>query len=667
MGEPRALDQTRTKQASPADTSVTAAESGFSWWLVAFGAVLVIGNVYWVIRMEALPGLAYPTDVAIFFNAVFSLFVLVGLNHLVRLISPRLALKQSQLLLLYSMISFGSALAGNTTLQWLVPVMTWSFWAATPANNWDNLINPDLPRFATVSDPHILRGFYEGGVSPYQTEIIGAWAGPIAAWTVFVLALFTVMICLNVLVRRRWLDDEHISCPLVYLPVEISHPRGRLLRNKLFWVGFAGGASINIWNRLAFYYPAVPQLHINGLGSGNMAAHLTNPPWNAIKLLPRSFHPFIIGLGYFMPSDFLFSLWFFYLFWKAQLVGGAAMGIARIPGFPFDHFQCLGAYVMFACYTLWLERDYLREVYQTVVGQSTRLSREEGATSYRLAAGGIAVGAFVLIWFSSAIGMHLPIILGFFGIYYILAVSITRMRAQFGVPFHSVHGASAGHALPKGLGTANIAKQDLIGLAMSSAFNRDYRAHPMPFHMEAMKMQQTTGGTVRGTTLALVVAGFVSTLAIFWAFLHLCYALGATAKGGLDIWGGDLTYNALSDWLTVKEGMHIGPMVAMFVGGTFVWFLYTMHLRLVSWPFHPLAYAISASAQGQFMINYVWMPLFIAWVIKTNITRYGGHRAYQMCVPIFMGIIVGEFIAGSTGNLLAFAFGWARRFALFVP
>ena len=38
-------------------------------------------------------------------------------------------------------------------------------------------------------------------------------------------ALLLVMICINVLLRKRWLDGEHLSCPLVALPLVFKPAR----------------------------------------------------------------------------------------------------------------------------------------------------------------------------------------------------------------------------------------------------------------------------------------------------------------------------------------------------------------------------------------------------------------------------------------------------------
>jgi len=61
------------------------------------------------------------------------------------------------------------------------------------------------------------------------------------------------------------------------------------------------------------------------------------------------------------------------------------------------------------------------------------------------------------------------------------------------------------------------------------------------------------------------------------------------------------------------------------------------------------------------------MPLFIAWVIKSAIIKYGGHKVYQLGMPLFLGLILGEFAGGSMINLVSFALGLPRPFGIFVP
>src|SRR5262249_25263066 len=149
--------------------------------------------------------------------------------------------------------------------------------------------------------------------------------------------------------------------------------------------------------------------------------------------------PFLIGLGMLMPVDFLFSAWFFYLFWKAQLVVTASFAWDIDPRFPYPNAQAFGAYIAFFVYTFWLSRRYLVGVARRIVGAPSEVDDTGRPVSFRAAAFGIAAGMAVLIWFCAALGMSPVLALVFFVIYFALALAITRMRAELGTPVHDLH------------------------------------------------------------------------------------------------------------------------------------------------------------------------------------------------------------------------------------
>ncbi len=68
---------------------------------------------------------------------------------------------------------------------------------------------------------------------------------------------------------------------------------------------------------------------------------------------------------------------------------------------------------------------------------------------------------------------------------------------------------------------------------------------------------------------------------------------------------------------------------------------------------HPVGYAIS----GSWSMNCLWLPIFIAWLAKLLITRYGGHRTFTRALPFALGMVLGEFIIGSLWCILGIALG----------
>ncbi len=615
---------------------------GVTWRSVLVGLIVAVLNAYWVQHVEALQAMMLSTAISLLMNAVFTLLVISLLNLLVERFAPRLALNRPELLLIYSMACLGTVGGSRDFNQLLIPVMTWSFQMANPGNNWDALFNSDLPGWLTVRDPQALRGLYEGGMNLYQADILSAWVLPVAMWTVFATALVVVMICANLLIRKQWLDSEHLACPLVDLPVEISQPR-RLMGRKLFWLGLGLAAALDTWNSFAMVYPTLPEVAINCV---NIGSTVTARPWNAVGIVFRAFYPMVIGMGYLMPSDFLFSCWFFYLFWKVEMVVGAAFGLDQIRDFPFANFQGFGAYLLFAVYALWLGRAHLRRIYQSIVSPASGSADDQESKRYRMAVAGIAAGLAFLVWFSVRMGMQAWLGLVFFLIYYILAVAVTRMRAQFGAPIHDLSHTEPDRIITAVLGSRAIPRKGLIGMAMYFWFSRTYRPLPMTYQLEAIKMQERTGAGLRGVAQVLVAATTIGFIAATWASLHYNYGVGAAAEG--HIISGQWTFAKLAGWLTSPEGTRWGPTIAIVVGGAVTLFLQTMRLRYVNWPFHPLGFALA----GGFQMNVVWMQLLIAWLLKTGVIKYAGYKLYGQLMPFFLGLIVGQCLVGCIASTI---------------
>jgi len=50
-------------------------------------------------------------------------------------------------------------------------------------------------------------------------------------------------------------------------------------------------------------------------------------------------------------------------------------------------------------------------------------------------------------------------------------------------------------------------------------------------------------------------------------------------------------------------------------------------------------------------MEHMWFSLFVAWVVKSLLTRYGGHTALKRAVPLAMGLVMGDFLMGSLWSL----------------
>ncbi len=621
---------------------------------VLLAVLLIPVNALWVVKMEVTRYAGHPTTISLFFNVVFWLVLLLLANGVLRRLVPRVALLPGELLTVYLMLALSSALAGHDMIEVLTPILSHSAHFATATNEWASNILPYVPPWLSVSDPEALEEFYNGRASLYAPHNLKAWLTPVLAWTGFLTLLGFVMLCLNSLLRRQWTENERLAYPLVALPIEMVSPRTQLFKSRLFWLGALLVGTMEIWNGLAYLYPSMPMLPLKMQGGEpDLARYLTSPPWNAIGSTPMALYPFGVALGMLLPVDLLFSSWFFAWVWRAQRVVGSAYGFSSLPGFPYIESQSFGAYVGVAVFALWVSRRHFIAIFNALFDPKMDMDDANEPLPYRYAAWGLLLGSLGIFLFCHLCGMTPLVILAFFVIYFLLAVAITRMRGELGVPAHDLHRAGPDTMLPTLFGPTQFSRSDLAMFSLFYGFNRAYRAHPMPIQLEGFKIAEQAGGSYRRLFGAMLLAVGVGALAGFWANLDQGYRFGAAGRMGppnvMLIFGGE-PWSRMGGWLSagpnVSEQYHNGVAVVVGFGATLL--LNALRLRLAWFPFHPVGYAISSS----WSLNHLWMPLLVAWFLKLMLLRYGGLKAYRQALPFFLGMILGECVVGSLWTLV---------------
>jgi hypothetical protein len=113
------------------------------------------------------------------------------------------------------MLSIATSICSHNMMEILVTIMGHPFYYATPENDWKDLFWQYLLRWLLVDDEKTLQGYYEGASTLYTKEHILAWAKPMGFWVLFTTAgLIFVMLCINVIVRKQWTDNERLTYPL---------------------------------------------------------------------------------------------------------------------------------------------------------------------------------------------------------------------------------------------------------------------------------------------------------------------------------------------------------------------------------------------------------------------------------------------------------------------
>ena len=621
---------------------------------VVLGTLAIPLNAFWITQVE-LNRWSFPTSLVPFYNAIFTLALIALCNAALTRYAPAERLRSAELLVVYLMASIASSLCSHNMMEVLVTTIPHAHYNASPLNEWGTRVLPYLPSWLVVSDPDALTGYYQGESTFWRWRTLRAWAPAIGWWTLFTTALLSVMLALALLLRRQWTEREKLTYPIIQLPLALAGEEASVWRQRSLWVGFGITGAATVYNGIATLVPAVPALPLKRVLE--IQPLLPELPWNAIRWTPVTVHPHLIGLGFLMPLDLLFSSWFFYWALRWQRIAKAAFGLRMLPEFPYEKEQTLGAYLAVALIALWMGRRHLRAF--AVAAWRGRRDSTDDPVAPRVVLLCIAGGIVGLAYFSQAAGLALGIGLAFFVIYYLLAVAMTRMRAEFGFPIHDAHYPQGpDFAVWMSMGTRRLGPQNLTVLALYHWFNRTYASHPMPHQLEAFKMGERLGArrkTYAQIAGVLLLAVVLSVLTTFVVILHSFYRHGSAT--GYYTWGGSggfgrETYWWLDRWLDNPTEPNAMGVAFVGVGFAVASFFHFMRTRYMWWSLHPLGYAVSTSWGA-----HVWSSFLIAWLAKWGALKFGGIGFYRRAVPFFLGVILGEFLVGSVWNWVAILFG----------
>ncbi len=633
----------------------TEKRTGVTIIALLLGLILIPINCYWVVKAEIIKATIHATILALFFNVIFCIFVLTLLNHLIKRFLPRWSLSQAELLLIYTMLSVSTGLFGIDLMTLLVPSMGHAFWFATPENEWRTVFWRYLPKWLTVSDQSALRGYYEGESSFWTAKHLAAWSVPIIAWSIFIFVFMFVALCINVILRKQWMQEEKLSYPIIQLPLEMTSDSSGFFKNHLMWIGFAISGGFNLIQGLHYLYPVIPAPRLEY----NLAPLLTQRPWNAIDWLPINLYPFIIGLAYFMPLDLSLSFWFFYLFWKAQLVFRGIVGWGAMPGSRLSA-QVSGAWLGIGLLAIFNSRKHIIKVLKGIVrlretngNGNHRLDDSEEPMRYRTAVLGVIFGMIFLVLFWHQAGMSLWVGAVFFGMYFIFVIAATRMRAELGPPAHELHTSGPDWVLLETFGNKPFTPGDLSCFSLLYWTNYGYRCHPMPHQLEGFKLADRGGINAKRMNLAIILATAVGIIAAFLTLLSLFYDYGGTARvEGYSMGPSWTAFNRLQRQLYGVLNPDYSIMKQRSFGIVFTFFLMFMRRRFVWWRLHPVGYAVSAG----WSVSWMWFSVFLSWLIKWFILRMGGLRIYRKTTPLFLGLILGQFVVGSGWTIISVIF-----------
>ena len=616
---------------------------GISHRIILIGTILIPINCFWlVLSRQPYQYQTIHTIISPFFNVVFIVFVLALFNRPMTKFAPRLSLTHGELIIIYIMLSLTSAIQSFQMMQTLVPVMEYPFRVASPENDWQNLFARYIPPWLSVSDKGVLQTYFRGESTLYVEQHIQPWLIPALCWSAFVVMLVLVMGAIAVLFKRPWVENERLSYPIIQLPLELTNPRTPVLKSRLLWLGFGISGGIALINGLSSLYPVVPRLRIHPY-ENELSNLFTTKPWSTIGSLQLGLVFSVIGLAFFMPLDMSFSCAFFFFLMKVQRVIAEMLGARHVAytGYLVSlNQQSFGALVGMAVIAIWVNRKYFRVMFRRVSGVDS-----DEQSNYRKAVLTIVLGIGFMTLFLWKAGMAIWLSLSFFLLYYLVSLGLTRFRAEMGVPMHDFHFTGPDQMLPDVFGARRIGYRNLTVMSMLGFFNFTYRGHPQPHQMEGLAMLDRAGVGNKRIFLAMTAALVVGTLSLFWVYLHVAYSSGGSSLQRY----ADVIYTRVADWIAYpSKKIEVSGIQTIGIGFGVSIFLIAMRQRFLWWRLHPGGYAIANSLD----IDRFWFSMFIGFAMKWLLIRYGGVGQYRRARPLFLGLILGEYIVGSVWTII---------------
>lgn len=351
-----------------------------------------------------------------------------------------------------------------------------------------------------------------------------------------------------------------------------------------------------------------------------------------------------MGLFYLLPSDIVFSLWFFFLFsygeeWLGHVLVGPLpwANTGRQAALIITDQATGAAFVLVGLmvYTSWIRARGMWQRQLQADPQATNT-----LLSFRTAAWLVALSFVgIMLWWNAA-GGSLPAGLAEFGIYlFVQAIIVSRGTSEAGIPMAPY---TFTPLLTWGIfgyqsrvGRANLA---LMGFT-TFVFTWRQKSLLITGMLDAQKIADGVR-LHRSRLVGIIVLTLVFTI-VLSGFLHLMltYQHGAitmneniyTEPGG--IWAGQGSLAEGVEQYRANRMLWFGLGIALYS------FLGIMRRLHVWWPLHPLGLVFSTT----WAARVFWFPALCAWFVKTAIVRYGGYKMYTRLRPFFLGLICGEF------------------------
>jgi len=604
------------------------------------------------------------------------LAVVLLVNPLLRWLAPRLSLDGGQLALALGMMLVACVLPGTGLLRTLpyslvrapLDVRVNKRLAeayqemALPPSLFPDKIGFNAP--TPASDAFITQLPAKGTI-PWE-----AWLGPLWTWGLLLLCAWLMMVGLAMIVLPQWRRNERLPFPLLTLQQslirtpEANHTFAPLLRQKSFWIAAGTVFLLHLLAGAQAYKPtAVAAIPL----SWNLRPIFSQDPfwWLPSYVYSGRVYFLLVGIAFFMPSRIGFSLWFFAIAYALYVM----ISYVYFPPFHYgtirDHRT--GAMIAMTAGILWLGRAHWAHVFRCMVRKVTsEEDRKDRKAGLMFAAGCAGMTAWMIV-----VGVPVGWAIFYIGFVFMACLLVTRIVAETGLPFVRIDMGGqiflAKLAPVSWLTPAAIYFSTVVAILFevgSQVSAATLATHALGLDEQAKPRRQARTALL---LVGLLVIGLVVCGAVH---LQANYTHSMTLNGveqPINSWGLGLLSAANADLLRLKEGTLGAPiynqrshlLFGAILGGLLLWAC----LRMPKWPFHPIGLVMAGTGAA----NMAWPSVFLGWLAKELVLRYGGAQVYRGARAAFMGLVIGAILAavfwGAVPAVLAL---WGNRY-LAVP
>jgi hypothetical protein len=471
-----------------------------------------------------------------------------------------------------------------------------------------------------------------------------------------------------ILLRKQWVVNERLLYPLIQVPLAMIGEEGderaggyaAVFRRRLFWLGVSVPLVLYSTKALHHYNPMFPE---------GLPTFISLSFAHDSVVIPIGINWAGIGFGYLLTTKLSFSIWFMALltifeevvFMRIGLFSGERLIYNTSPSV-YPAYQGVGAMLVFSGVVLWTARHHLRHAW----GQAWCGGRDDDEMlsyrhAYLLLASSIAIVGGWLV----AAGLAWWATIAFLIVFLLMMLGITRVVVEGGLAVSRIP-IIPNDIIIASVGSHALGASGVGALAMTFPWAGEMRTSVMAAIAHGLKLAETSIGSQRQRLLwGIVIAMVVSIGGAFATMLLLGYNYGAINLSASWFFGSAaggrvfefVAYHVNGDSSTRWDSMRFVGLGAAIQG-----LLTLAYQRLAWWPLHPLSFPIGAV----WCTHQVMASMFFAWIAKMATLHYGGVRLYDTVKPMFLGLIMGQYLSGGlwlvidglTGKQANYLFFW---------